>query len=238
MNICSRFSSNAGAKWSAELQINDDTTNDNSHFLPRIAVDPTTGSLAVCWEDCRNDDGNMNGIAVAIPASTNFFTNIFDVDGVPNDDFMPYGTISLTGGASYVANIPLISTNVTAASAPGGMAVYVSEAAKAANAAGIGHHLALAYNSGNVYPVWPDNSGDIAGNPASPGFDLCLSLNAQLPTANLGIFVTNFPVAPISDEILAYTNIVTNFGPFAATSLSITNTLLANATFAGVQVAS
>ncbi|HZM04037.1 MAG TPA: hypothetical protein VFC44_13585 [Candidatus Saccharimonadales bacterium] len=54
IELCS--STNAGATWTAPVQVNDDTTA-NDHFLPRMAVDPLTGILAFSWLDCRNDSG-------------------------------------------------------------------------------------------------------------------------------------------------------------------------------------
>ena len=38
------------------MRVNDDTTT-NSQFLPKIALDPTTGKLAVVWYDARADLG-------------------------------------------------------------------------------------------------------------------------------------------------------------------------------------
>ena len=55
-DIMVRFSDNNGNNWSAAVRINDDATT-RSQFLPRIAIDPTTGTLAASWHDCRNDSG-------------------------------------------------------------------------------------------------------------------------------------------------------------------------------------
>jgi hypothetical protein len=44
----------------------------NSQFLPRIAVDPTTGHLATGWHDASLDNGG----------------GPFDTDGLPNTDAM------------------------------------------------------------------------------------------------------------------------------------------------------
>src|SRR5262249_40182837 len=41
-----------GATWSAPVTVNDVGTN--SRFLPTIAVDPITGTLAASWYDSRN----------------------------------------------------------------------------------------------------------------------------------------------------------------------------------------
>ena len=52
-NIMLRFSDNDGASWSAAMQVNDDASG-RSHFWPRIATNPLSGNIAVCWHDCRN----------------------------------------------------------------------------------------------------------------------------------------------------------------------------------------
>jgi hypothetical protein len=54
-----RYSTNAASitpNWSTPKKIHDD--NAKSQFLPRIAVDQTTGNIAISWYDCRNDPGN------------------------------------------------------------------------------------------------------------------------------------------------------------------------------------
>lgn len=52
-NIMLRYSDNDGAAWSAAQQVNDDASG-RSHFWPRIASNPLSGNIAVCWHDCRN----------------------------------------------------------------------------------------------------------------------------------------------------------------------------------------
>ncbi len=47
-NIFVRFSDNSGADWSEPIQVNDDATT-NSQFLPSVAVDQSSGNLAVGW---------------------------------------------------------------------------------------------------------------------------------------------------------------------------------------------
>ena len=55
-DIWLRSSDDAGATWSAPVRVNDVVTN--AQFLPRIALDPTTGNLAFGWHDARNDAGD------------------------------------------------------------------------------------------------------------------------------------------------------------------------------------
>jgi VCBS repeat-containing protein len=47
-----------GVRWGSPVRVNDDT-GAASQFLPSIAVDPLTGSVAVAWYDTRNDPGNV-----------------------------------------------------------------------------------------------------------------------------------------------------------------------------------
>ena len=203
--------------------------------------------MALCWYDCRNDTGaSANDIfTVVVSGETNSYTNTFDLDGKPDDDFMVYGTASLTGGAIFAPNIPMVTiwtaTAIKNAATPPAPTdfVYVSEAAKANNAVGIGHHIGLAYNAGNAYPVWADNSDFAApANPDFPkltNFDFYLA-DSILQTANLGIFITVSPTNPISGESITYYVVVTNYGPFAASGIIVTNILADNVTLIGQPV--
>src|SRR5437870_7015266 len=69
-DIMIRTSTDDGATWSARVRVNDDATT-NSQFLPYVALDPTTGTVAVGFHDARNDNG------VPGPGGTN---------NIPNDD--------------------------------------------------------------------------------------------------------------------------------------------------------
>ena len=58
-DIYVRFSNNNGATWSAPVRVNDDPLgNGKSQFMPRIALDQTTGNIAVSFYDCRNSAAN------------------------------------------------------------------------------------------------------------------------------------------------------------------------------------
>jgi endonuclease YncB( thermonuclease family) len=56
-NIMLRYSDDIGATWSKPFQVNTDATT-RSQFLPRIASDPATGNVAVCWHDTRDSASN------------------------------------------------------------------------------------------------------------------------------------------------------------------------------------
>ncbi len=91
-NIFVKYSDDSGSTWSAPLRVNDDATN-RSQFLPRIAIDQTTGTVAVTWEDARNDGGNVNA--------------------------QVFGAISSDGGQSFSANLQ-ISTGASNGAAAAG----------------------------------------------------------------------------------------------------------------------
>src|SRR5436190_9076871 len=86
-----RTSTDDGATWTAPVRVNDDATT-NSQFLPYVALDPTTGTVAVGFHDCRNDNG--------VPGSGG--TNM-----IPNDDAEYYGTFSTDGCVTGARNIRL-----------------------------------------------------------------------------------------------------------------------------------
>src|SRR5438132_6111683 len=87
-DIMMRTSTDDGATWSAAVRVNDDATT-RSQFLPYVALDPTTGTVAVGFHDCRNDDG-VNG-----------------TNNIPNDDAEYYGTFSTDGGVTWAPNTRL-----------------------------------------------------------------------------------------------------------------------------------
>ena len=70
-DIFVRFSDDGGATWSAAVQINDDV-GTTSQFMPRLAVDQTTGDVYAAWYDARNDATNNQLVDI--------FTS-FSVDG-------------------------------------------------------------------------------------------------------------------------------------------------------------
>lgn len=94
-DIYLRYSDDLGTNWTAPLRVNDDPlSNGKSQFLPRIALDQTTGNIAVSFYDCRNSSANTTA------------------------EF--WATASLDGGASFVPNIKvsggMCSANVVAVS--------------------------------------------------------------------------------------------------------------------------
>jgi hypothetical protein len=133
-NVYVRYSDNQGASWSTPVRVNDDTTT-NSQFLPKIALDPSSGQIAVVWYDARNDLGAGG------PGDTN---------GLPNDDAQLWGAFSVDGQA-FSPNIQ-ISAGTSNSHASG-------------NGIDYGDYTGLSYFGGIAHPAWSDNSNSTANNP-------------------------------------------------------------------------
>lgn len=138
-DIFLRYSDDQGETWSDPLRVNDDPAGPiRSQFNPALAVDQTTGNLAVTWYDARNDNGTIGS----------GFQNL-----IPNDEVQVYGAVSFDGGQSFGTNVR-ISTGVS--SGP------------AACCFDLGDYDTMDFSNGQFYRVWADNStgpGALAGNP-------------------------------------------------------------------------
>ena len=98
-----RYSDDDGATWSAPTRVNDDSTR-NSQFLPKIALDQTTGQLGVIWYDARNDPGSGPG----------------DTDGLQNTDAQVWGAFS-SDGAAFTPNLRISAGTSNSAAAHNGI---------------------------------------------------------------------------------------------------------------------
>lgn len=130
-----KYSDDAGATWSAGVRVNDDATV-NSQFMPKIALDQTTGKLAVVWYDSRADLGTGG------PG---------DTDGVADTDAQFWGAFSTDGGASFTTNAQI--------------SAGTSNSADAGNGIDYGDYDGLAFVSGVAHPAWSDNSNSTGTNP-------------------------------------------------------------------------
>ncbi|MGN6795272.1 MAG: hypothetical protein ACTHJW_23025 [Streptosporangiaceae bacterium] len=135
MDIMLQYSDDNGSSWSPAVRLNDDHTT-NSQFMPAIAVDQTTGHVAVSWYDCRNDLG-AGGAG--------------DTDGVPNDDAQIWGTFSTNGGLTFAPNFQVSAGTFNAPDAQSGF--------------DYGDYTHAAFQSGLFYPAWSDNSNSTGQNP-------------------------------------------------------------------------
>ena len=129
-DILLRRSTDDGATWSAPVRVNDDPASPiRSQFLPYLALDRTSGTIAVGFHDCRNDNG------VAGSGGTN---------AIPNDDAEYFGTFSADGGVTFAPNTRL----------SGGF----SNAAAASNGIDFGDYAGQDAHAGKLYAVWADNA--------------------------------------------------------------------------------
>jgi hypothetical protein len=134
-DIMVQRSDDSGTTWSRPVRFNDDATA-NSQFNPAIAIDQTSGAVAVSWYDCRNDRGKGG------PG---------DTDGIANDDFQVWGTYTSNGGATFVPNFRISEGT--------------SNAADAGSSFDTGDYTHAAFQSGRFYPAWSDNSDSTGTNP-------------------------------------------------------------------------
>ncbi len=135
MDIYLRYSDDNGTTWSTPQRLNDDNTV-NSQFLPKIALDQTTGNIVVVWYDCRNDLG-LGGPG--------------DTDGIPNDDAQFWGTYSTDGGQTFAPNFQI--------------SAGTSNSHDSGNAIDFGDYTGLAFYDGVAWPAWSDNSNSTGNNP-------------------------------------------------------------------------
>jgi hypothetical protein len=130
-----RYSDDNGATWTASLRVNDDS-GTNSQFNPKIALDSTTGNIAVAWYDARNDlGGNVRG----------------DTNGRPNDDIVIYSSVSQNGGLSFQRNQRL--------------SIAASNAQDAQSGVDYGDYSGFAFHGGRMYFSAADNSNATGDNP-------------------------------------------------------------------------
>ena len=130
-----QHSDDNGATWSPPVKLNDDHTT-NSQYDPAIALDQTTGDVAVSWYDTRSDLGTGGG---------------GDTDGIPNDDFQIWATDSTDGGASFAPNFQVSRGT--------------SNAVAANSFFDVGDYTHAAFVDGTFWPAWSDNSNSAGGNP-------------------------------------------------------------------------
>jgi len=134
-DVMLQHSDDSGATWTRPVRLNDDRTA-NSQFNPAIAVDQTTGDVAVSWYDARNDLGTGG------PG---------DTDGIPNDDAQIWATFSTDGGASFAPNFQV--------------SAGASNGADTQTSFDYGDYTHAAFQSGAFYPAWSDNSNSTGTNP-------------------------------------------------------------------------
>ncbi len=212
-DIMMRRSTDDGATWSAPVRVNDDPASPiRSQFLPYVALDRTTGTVAVGFHDCRNDNG--------VPGSGG-------TNNTPNDDAEYYGTYSVDGGVTFAPNTRL----------SGGF----SNAAASGNGIDFGDYVGQAAHAGKLYTVWADNANcdGTNANGTLSAFDLytnslmlasppaLTSAVSRLNHTGVGNFDINMPLSGTSgveDRVASTYNIVLTFtnGPITSGNATVT----------------
>lgn len=180
-DIYLRYSDDNGATWSERQRVNDDTTT-RSQFLPKIALDQTTGWVAISWLDARLDDGS---------------NPLGDTDGRPNTDAILFATVTVDGGRSFAPNVQVgrgpSNQGPVAPPLPGFADLDY------------GDYLGLAFHGGKFYPIWPDNSAQMPGIVDRPNFDL-----ATAAVSVIQLLVSPTPVAgAVENAALANVQVAT-----------------------------
>jgi hypothetical protein len=132
-DLWARTSDDRGATWTPRLRV---VQAPRSQFLPRLALDRTTGHLALGYHTAELDDG---------------LDPLWDTDGVRNSDAAYAIVFSADGGATW-------STPVILSEGP-------SNAEAAANEVDYGDYTGLAFHDGVAHPAWADNSNTLGNNP-------------------------------------------------------------------------
>jgi hypothetical protein len=143
-----RFSDDDGGSWSSPRRVNTDRTKF-SQFLPRIAVDQTSGNIAFAWYDSRKDNGRSSG-------STN---------SRANDDAQLWAAAArpTATGLAFSRNFRVSAGTFNAD--------------RANNAIDLGDYIGLTFHNGLFWPIWADNSNSTGDNPAGRlrGLDLYIA---------------------------------------------------------------
>ena len=130
-----RYSDDNGATWTTPKRVNDDV-GTTSQFNPKIAIDGTTGNIAIAWYDTRNDKGDHRR---------------GDTNGVPNDDAMIYYTVSKDGGNTFRKNVRV--------------SAGASNDDDAQSGVDYGDYSGFAFYGGKLYFSAADNSNSTHNNP-------------------------------------------------------------------------
>jgi uncharacterized repeat protein (TIGR01451 family) len=108
LNIGFRYSTNNGATWSTQAMVNNDIPG-NSHFMPRVAVDPITGIIACSWYDCRNDQGGGSQTILESETASVVFPDLYGTNIMVSTNGITNPTLNIVtngpGGTSYTVTI-------------------------------------------------------------------------------------------------------------------------------------
>lgn len=87
-------STDDGQTWSTPTRISDNVAS--TKILPAVAVDPTSGSVAVAWYDTRNG-GGLGGVSNV---------DVYATVGIPGSTWQPNQRLSTGPSSAFLANDP------------------------------------------------------------------------------------------------------------------------------------
>jgi hypothetical protein len=141
--ILMRHSDDNGRTWSDPVPVNDST--GSFVFLPKIALDQTTGNVGVSFYDTRNDLGTGG---------------VNDTDGVANDEPEFFAAFSFNGGMCF-------SPNVQVTTSPSSVLPDTD------NGFDYGDYTGATFLHGVFHPAWADNSASLGiTNPSPPNLQI------------------------------------------------------------------
>jgi hypothetical protein len=119
--------------WSSPQRVSDGGATAD-HFGADLAVDPSTGDVAIGWYDTRNDTGTGGS---------------GDTDGVANDEVEYFAAL-----VRNVLNPPATPPNLQ-------ISVGASNLVRWPSRLPTEPVSAIVFNAGVMHPIWSDNSGTI-----------------------------------------------------------------------------
>ena len=176
-NVSVARSNNGGLTLAGVVRVNDDSANDHysegrrAQFMPAVAVDPLTGTLAVSWFDGRHDASTKrlaNYVATSIDGGASF-----SAQGRDSYFNVPKQAIDTITGKSY--NLEPIPNNYTVGTAL---------------TSGMGVRQSLLYNNGKLTAYW-------AGNQNS---DKNFSILSARSTTGMGPRIVSSDMGPVGNS--------------------------------------
>jgi len=173
------YSDDNGQTWSRPIEVSDDNLpadvdplRGKTELMPAIAVDNTTGDVAVTWLDARNSDP-------------------FD------QTTQVFGSVSNDGGLTWSPNFLISQGKAATATTP---AVPASNATVNGDQGGFdyGDYDEMVFTGGVFYRAWSDNTNGTKDNPSGTVVVNGQTFSTNLNTYVAPVYVTDVPGRGIS----------------------------------------